>query len=198
VRIDAAAILSGRRHRSRASFRFPQCGSFRSGLNTRSTLRCSARITPDPGEHSRPDTRDEHQGLHRCLPLRGGLIPDEKIPRLKGSERGRGKFPLCSTRISDSDWETPVFKLGHCENQIRPQGVKTGQYQKLGFAVGPSGSDPASVAELKCFPQIMSRQIGDHPSAAFDRGQRVFRQANLASAPHPMGSLYRIWPRAPR
>jgi hypothetical protein len=47
--------------------------------------------------------------------------------------------------------------------------------EKFGFAVGPSGSDPASVAELKCFPQIMSRQIGDHPSAAFDRGQRVFR-----------------------
>jgi hypothetical protein len=70
--------------------------------------------------------------------------------------------------------------------------------EKFGFAVGPSGSDPASVAELKCFPHIMPRQIGDHPSAAFDRGQRVFRQANLASAPHPMGSLYRIWPRAPR
>jgi hypothetical protein len=37
VRIDAATMLSGRCHRSRASFRRPQCLSFRVGSNTRST-----------------------------------------------------------------------------------------------------------------------------------------------------------------
>jgi hypothetical protein len=34
------------RHRSRASFRFPQCGSLREELNTRSTWRFNARMTP--------------------------------------------------------------------------------------------------------------------------------------------------------
>jgi hypothetical protein len=167
------------------------------GIEHRSTLRCSARITPIQANIVGPPRATS---IRACIAAchSEAALSTKKSPASRGQSGGRGKLSLCSTRISDSDREALVFKLGHCENQNRPQGVKTGQYQKLGFAVGPSGSGPASVAELKCFPQIMSCQIGDHPSAAFDRGQRVFRQANLASAPHPMGSLYRIWPRAPR
>ena len=40
---------------SRFSFRFPQCVSLRDGLNTRSTCRFGALMTPVPGEHPRSD-----------------------------------------------------------------------------------------------------------------------------------------------
>jgi hypothetical protein len=42
-------------HWSLFNFRFPQCVSLRSGLNTRSTLRLSARIT-DAGVHKEIST----------------------------------------------------------------------------------------------------------------------------------------------
>jgi len=41
-----ADINTGLNYRSRASFRFPQCVSLRSGLNTRSAFRFNARRTP--------------------------------------------------------------------------------------------------------------------------------------------------------
>jgi hypothetical protein len=83
--------LSGFRHRSRASFRRPQCGSFRSRLNTRLTRRLSALMTPR--QHRRAAVRrDKDQGFHRHLPFCGlmlGSSPGSFKPEQISAKNGR-------------------------------------------------------------------------------------------------------------
>jgi hypothetical protein len=82
--------LSGFRHRSRASFRRPQCGSFRSRLNTRLTRRLSALMTPR--QHRRAAARrDKDQGFHRHLPFCGLMLGSRKLQA--GTDLGKKRPP---------------------------------------------------------------------------------------------------------
>jgi hypothetical protein len=60
----------GLAHSSRLSFRFPQCLSLRSALNTRSTCRFNAPQHADARHHGRAVELDnQQQGFYRGLPL---------------------------------------------------------------------------------------------------------------------------------
>jgi hypothetical protein len=73
-------------HRSLANFRRPQCVSFRDGLNSRSTWRFNARITPIRANIvGAAALSDQQKRFHRGLPF-GGIV--FRLGELSDVERG--------------------------------------------------------------------------------------------------------------